>query len=265
MVEQNWNMMLALPEDRSAEFYLDVVGGQMQMREYNEYTNVLLFAQEKSGSNHVHELLCRTLGLRDHPTGFNRKNTYLYYPRVLAAKYIGANTISRSHTHNSMDVSRMIRNLDMRPLVLTRSLLDALVSRRDHVIRTEPGDDIHSEKEWVKYLRGSSEYQLDYVIERFANLHIEFYNSWDAYVGNVLRITWDEMVSDPVGMVDRVAEWLGLEVIEDVKKITEMIKASGGANFNRGIAGRGREEFNERQIAEIMRRADILGCTDIGE
>jgi len=253
---------MAIPDDRHDAFYLDALAGQLIMREYNEYTNVMLFAQEKSGSHHVHQLLQRALGLSDHPTGFNRKNTYLYYPRVLATKFLNRNTISRSHSHNSDDITKMIRNLGLRPLVLTRNLLDALVSRRDHVLRTEPGDDISSEKEWLRFLQGSKEYQLDYVIEKFATLHIEFYASWEAYSGDALYITWDDMVSDPVGLVAHVAEWLGLEVIENVEKITEMIKSAGGCNFNKGVAGRGREEFNERQIAEIMRRADILGCTD---
>ena len=257
---QNWDLAMAIPDGLKSAVERDVVVGQMLMKQYTEYTNVFLFGQPKSASNHVHELLGRALGLSDHPTGFASVNTYLYYPRVLATKFLQRNTISRSHQKNTLDVTKMIRNLDLHPLVLTRNLLDALASRRDHIKNTDPGQDIMSEKHWVRYLREDDEYQLDYTIQMYANMQIEFFTSWEAYSGDACRITWDDLVNDPVGMVDHVAEWLGLPVIEDVEKITENIRTIGGSNLNKGIAGRGREMFNDRQIEEIMRRADILGC-----
>jgi hypothetical protein len=114
----------------------------------------------------------------------------------------------------------------------------------------------------MKFIHGSNEYQLDYVIEKFAPGIIEFFVSWDAYSGDAFYITYDDVVNDVTGMADNLAEWLGLPIKEDAEKVAEKIRAAGGANFNKGVAGRGREEFNDRQIAEIMRKAEILGCTD---
>lgn len=262
MTQQDWNLRMTIPDDSYNAVWNDVVIGQTIVKRYTEYTNVFLFGQPKSASNHVHELLARALGLDDHPTGFNVVNTYLYYPRVLVTKFLDKNTISRSHQKNTEDVTRMIRNLDLRPLVLTRNLLDALAGRRDHIKNTQPGDDIASEKEWRRYLRGDDEHQLDYTIQKYANMHIEFFTSWEAYSGDALFITWDDMVEDAEGMVNYVAEWLGLPVTGDVQKITESIRTRGGANLNKGVPGRGRAEFNERQKKEIRRRADIMGCYD---
>jgi hypothetical protein len=239
-----------------------MVLGQVVMKQYTEFTNVFLFGQPKSASNHVHELLGRVLGLVDHPTGFTQINTYLYYPRVLATKFLQKNTISRSHQKNTSAITRMLRNLDLRPVVLTRNLLDALASRHEHIEGTDVDQDIMGEKQWRRYLRGNEEYQLDYTIQMYANMQIEFFTSWDAFSGDACFITWDDLVNDAVGMVDHVAEWLGLPVLEDVGKITDYIKAKGGSNLNKGIPGRGRKKFNDRQIAEIRRRADILGCDD---
>lgn len=259
---QDWNISLKMPPERGKEFADNILLGIVSMQIFNEYTNVLIFAQSKSGSFHTLLLLQLALGLTPHPVGFNATNDDLYYPRVLASKLLDKNTISKSHVPNSLAVSRMVRNLDMRSLVLTRCLLDSLVSRRDHVFNTNPGQDLYSEKEYNKFLRGSSEYQLDVTIEKFAARIIEFFISWEAYSGEVVRITYEDIISDPVDIVNKVANELGLEVIRDVEEIITLIKDSGGANLNKGIVGRGKELFNERQIEEVMRKADILGCTD---
>jgi len=259
---QDWDLAMAVPDALKVAVERDVIVGQMVMRRYTEFMNVFLFGQPKSASNHVHELLGRALGLSDHPTGFSQVNTFLYYPRVLATKFLQRNTISRSHQKNTMDVTRMIRNLDLHPLVLTRNLLDALASRCDHISGTDVDQDIMGEKRWRRFISGDKEFQLDYTIQMYANMQIEFFTSWEAYSGNALWITWDDLVNDPVGMVNYVAEWLGMPIIEDVQKITDFIKARGGSNLNKGIAGRGRDKFNDRQKEEIRHRADILGCDD---
>jgi hypothetical protein len=260
--EHNWNVFVALPNERYQEFFNEILLGQVLMKEYNEFVNLFLFAQPKSASHHTYILLQHVFGLFPHPVGFGRKSAQAYYPRVVASKFLAKNSISRSHAHNSLDLSMAIRNLGLKPLVLTRNLFDSLVSRRDHVFRTQPGDDIAVEKEWTKFVQGTSEYQLDYVIEKFAPSIIEFFNSWAAYSGDAFYITYDDIVNDVAGTVERLSEWLGLPVIEDAEKIAEKIRESGGANFNKGVAGRGRQQFNDRQIAEIMRKAEILGCTD---
>jgi hypothetical protein len=186
----------------------------------------------------------------------------LYYPRVLASKFLDKSSISRSHAPNDLYLSRIIRNLGLGVVVLTRNLFDSIVSRRDHIMKTDPGDDIKSEKRHMKFLQGSNEYQLDVTIEKFANEMIQFYTSWDAYSGDKVHITWKDMVEDAPGMVAHVADSLGLEVVQDVDKITAAIKTGGGANFNKGVAGRGRELLSDRQVEELIRRAEILGCTD---
>lgn len=259
---QDWNIYMQIPPDSYQEFFNSILLGQVSMQIFTDHTNVLLFAQPKSGSHHIHLLLQLALGLFPHPTGFCSTNKDSYYPRVLASKFLGKSTISRSHAPSDIYLSRVIRNLGMRPVVLTRNLFDSIVSRRDHIKRTDPGDDIKSAKLHSKFLQGCNEYQLDVTIEKFANEIIQFYTSWATYTGEVVRITWQEMVDDAPGMVARVAEALDLEIVEDVEKITASIKAGGGANFSKGIAGRGRELMNDRQIDELVRRADILGCTD---
>jgi hypothetical protein len=258
----NWALGFEVPGDLEMDFSKSICTGFLYWKVFTDYTNILFCAQEKSGSHHINLLLSMALGYHSHPIGYNQKGNKIYFPRVLAAKFLGKNTISRCHAPSDLDVTRLIRNLDLKPLVLTRNLLDALVSRCDHIKRTDVGDDIKSTTQFRKFYRGDNEYQLDIAIEMFANKFINFFTSWEAYNGELIHITYEEMVEDEIGLVNRVAETLGCEVVGDVEEISSEIKKAGGANFNKGVIGRGRELLNERQKKEIGRRADILGCDD---
>ena len=256
----DWGMSFSIPDDKYDKFYESVCIGQVGWKVFTGYDNILFCAQEKSGSHHVNLLLSLALGYESVPIGFNIKGNKIYYPRVLALKFMDRDTISRCHAANDLDVTAMIENLDLKPLVLTRNLLDGLVSRRDHVMRTNFGDDIKTKREFKKFYRGDDEYQMDVVIERYANMYIDFYTSWDAFTGDLIWITYADMVNDEVGMVGHVADELGCKIVNDVEKISAEIKRAGGANFNKGVIGRGAGVLNERQRGELRRRADILGC-----
>ena len=49
--------------------------------------NLLLCAQPKSASLHLHSMLSQSIGLEQHEVGFNFKGGLLYYPRLLAEMY----------------------------------------------------------------------------------------------------------------------------------------------------------------------------------
>jgi len=176
----DWSMVFTIPEDLRNYFFESVCGGLLYWQVSAEYNNILFCAQPKSASHHINRLLSHALGYYSFPIGYNHKGNELYYPRVLASKFMDKNTISRCHSPNNIDVTKLIRLLDLKPLVLTRNLLDGLVSRRDHVKRTDPGDDIKSVIEYDKFYRADNETQLDVVIEMYATQFIDFFTSWEA-------------------------------------------------------------------------------------
>jgi hypothetical protein len=226
-----------------------------------EYNNVLLCAQAKSGSLYLHYLLGDALGYERLEVGFDLTGGEVYYPRMLLAKYMDKNTISHCHESCGAHLIKIIGEIDLKPIVNTRNLLDTLVSRRDRLVDyVPPGTLPPSIKDKFPYL--DNEHQLDILIEMLANNYINFFTSWEAYQGDVMRISYEEMLADEVGLVKRVADWLGCGIVRDVEKMSREIKDSGGINFNKGIVGRGRKLFNDRQKEEIARRADILGCKD---
>jgi hypothetical protein len=216
-------------------------------------------ALPKSGSLHIYYLLSTAFGYDKIEVGFDLKGGRFYYPRMLSAKYVGKNTISHCHEPCNSSFIKIIEELDLKPIVNTRNLLDTLVSRRDRLTKFMPPSALSPDAA-DKFQHGDTEHQLDVVVELFAHEYITFFTSWETYKGDVLRTTYKEMVADEVGYVERVADWLGCGIILDVEKMVREIKEAGGINFNKGVSGRGRKLFNDRQKAEIRRRADILGC-----
>lgn len=239
------------------KFMQTVISGQMEYVIKTEYNNILMCAQPKSGSQHTYKIISRSLGYDSLEVGFNFKGGMFYYPRMFAIKYTYKNTISHCHAQLHHDMEYIVNGLDLRVLVHTRNLLDGLVSRRDRMFTFMP-----KMKSLEGFLSSGDERQLDVIVEMYANDYINFFTGWEQYEGDVMRTTYEEMVADEAGLVGRVADWLGADVIGDVEEISKDIKEAGGISFNKGIIGRGEKLFNDRQKEEIRRRADILGCTN---
>jgi len=255
---RDYNIDCMIPD--AQEFLEAMLFGTTEVK--TDYNNILMCALPKSGSQHTWQLISRSLGYDKSEVSFNIAAGTFYYPRMLAAKYSEKNTISHCHEPMKVRLARVIGELDLKPLIHTRNLLDTLVSRRDRLLKYYPPDLLPPEL-IEKFHSSDNEYQLDTVIEMFANEYISFVTGWGMYGDtDVMRTTYEEMLEDEVGLVERVADWLGCEVIDDVERISREIKEAGGINFNKGVSGRGRELFNDRQKVEILRKAVILGCTN---
>jgi hypothetical protein len=117
------------------------------------------------------------------------------------------------------------------------------------------------------FLNGSEEYQLDVAIELFADNYINFFVGWQQYCddANVRPIyaRYRELVKDEIGLVTQIAEGLGIPASQEkIAAVSTRIREAGGINYFKGVPGRGRQLFNERQIAELRRKAKMLGCRD---
>ena len=205
--------------------------------------------------------------LINHQIGFNRRDGYLYFPRLVAAKYQTGPTISHCHEVPTPNFLEIVENLDLRIIVLTRNLLDTLVSRKDMLIRDRWADRFLSYSAMEILVNESEEYQLDVIIDLFAHEFLNFYSSWHQKEikkrYSPIYITYDEIVEDDAALVGRIARELGVSLdLETVQNLASEIKSSGGINFSKGISGRGAESFTDKQIEKLTRLAKIYNCTD---
>jgi len=267
LVGRNWNLEFELPMDTEKDFYKTILIGDLNYPVTNNFTNILLCAQPKSASLYITQLLAQSFNFDNYQIGINNKGGTLYYPRLLAAKYSKHNTISHCHEDASQNLISMVVSKQFKVIVLTRNLLDALVSRRDMLIRDKHAPNFLSLEGMSKFLAGSDEYQLDVVIELFASQYINFFTSWkqkpiqDAV--NPVFGKFEELVTDEIGFVQRIANELNIEVAKSkIELISSKIRNAGGINFSTGTMGRGKKMMTESHIKTIRKKADVFNCTD---
>ena len=80
-------------------------------------------------------MLSFSLNLNSHWIGLDKGSGSLYFPRVLELKFFNKNSISHCHFPPDPKTIKILRNLNLKPLILSRNLLDSLVSRRDMLLR----------------------------------------------------------------------------------------------------------------------------------
>jgi hypothetical protein len=269
VIDRDWSLKLDVPHEQGTQFLEAALAGTVDVRIGGNHVNVLLCAQPKSAGLYLTQLLALCLDFKNHQIGFDRGGGPIYYPRLLAAKFAGTNTISHCHAAPTPVVLKMVRQLELRPIVLTRNLLDALVSRRDMLVRDGWAPEILSDSAVKSFLEADGECQIDVIIELFADQYINFCAGWDALRGHPnlepIHITYEQMLEDEVGLVSRLGRLLGQPVsMEKIRGVSQEIREAGGINFNVGQQGRGRALMTGRQIETLRRKARILGCSDVG-
>jgi hypothetical protein len=264
---RNWNLNITVPPDHMPSFMNACICGINNLQVKTPFKNVIFCAQPKSASLYIIELLARSLNFTNHQIGFNLSGGSVYFPRLLAAKFVNGNTISHCHESANPNMIDFIKKLDLIPIVLYRNLLDTLVSRRDMLIKDKWAPNMCSQKAIASFLAATEECQFDMIINLFAVEFINFYTSWVAAAaeGTVrpLFISYEEMMENKQLFVRRVADFLGEAYDERlVEKAVEDIDRQGGINFNKGIHGRGRLLLNARQKKRLLSFAAQYGCND---
>ena len=270
ITRRDWTLQVNIPAAHADPVMRSCLAGTVDLTLRGPHTNVLLCALPKSASLHVTQLLALSLGLKNHPVGFGNRGGRAYYPRLLLAKYQDAPTVS--HCHNPPDpfTKQAVERLGLRPVVLTRNLLDALVSRRDMTVQARQASGMLSPKAFARFLDSSSDEQLDITIDLYGPTYINFAAAWFDHRNdptlNPVFATFEEMKRDEVAMVLRIAAELGLPCERDrVVEASTRIKEAGGVHLSpkgKGRAGRGREQLSAAHLERLRKMALGFGCDD---
>lgn len=263
-LRRNWNVVFEVPPAEQAKMLESVFEGTLDYVPSGDgKVHVLLCAQPKSASLYFIELLALSLGFTNHQIGFGRAGGAIYYPRLIAACFSNANTVSHCHSTPEPEVRALISNLGLQVVVLTRNLFDALVSRRDMLLKDGWAREMLSSRAIDKLAASSDEQVLDMIIDLYASSYANFAASWRQWADQIeptpIFVTYDNVVNDPCAVIRQIAERLNLSISEQqVEQARSRITAAGGVNFNRGMPGRGCENFSPPQIERIMRLAQRL-------
>ena len=214
--------------------------------------NVFIACFPKSGSTHLSEVLCRITGFPHIGAVqfYGQSEQDLYEPalRVLET----TSSVTQQHVKGTATNVMLMQRYGIRPIVLVRDVLDALVSLHDHFEResTEtPVGFVHRE-----YRSMSFEERLSFLVHLHLPWYLHFLMSWREAAERleVLWTSYEEIFADQAAGVRRILDFYGLKVEEE--EIRRGIEAAGrGRRFNVGVSGRGREMLTA-ECQEAARR-----------
>jgi len=227
--------------------------------------NLLLCAQPKSASLHLHSMLSQAIDLEQHEVGFNFKGGLLYYPRLLAAKFLRKNTISHCHETPNGNLLEMVSEFDLKVIVLYRNLADALISRLEMLCRDQYCYELLNPAAVRAFVAASPEKQRDTIIELFCGSYLNFYTAWKnvekANTHPLLFINYEEVRDNPMEVINELSKWA--KVPRRTKQGEEKLRYNAmRINFNKGVSGRGRQLFNSCQQNRIRMLAEMYQLQD---
>ena len=266
--QRDWSIDLNVPPEETQEFVSTILDGVVKPARKTPHINVLLAAQPKSASLYLVDLLAMSLSIRNHQIGFNHGSGLLYYPRFHAAKYLPYNTISHCHAPAIQRTIDLIKTHDFHPIVSIRTLPDALISRRDMLVRDCTCGEIASAKGMQRFLGSNPDDQMNTVIDVFAPVYLNFFQSWKAAEeSGELKPIWidynRDILGDHVTLVERIAEALGLPFDRShTELVIESLRVNGGINFHKGVPGRGIAAMNGYHLDRLRSLANLYGCED---
>ncbi len=174
----------------------------------------------------------------------------------------GSHLVAQQHVRLNAHTAAVCERFGIRSVVLTRNLMDCLVSLGDHWDREScVGPNGYWTPELVREMEGSSISRLHAITLTAAPWYVSFYLSWyhwrDAWLAATrpLFVRYEEFFADPERGLTALASQLGIPASGD--QIAAALANGGQSRFKRGVSGRGAEAFRQDPRAYAALR-DLL-------
>ncbi len=169
-----------------------------------------------------------------------------------------AGYVAQMHLRYSEPSGNLMKEYDIRPIVLVRNIFDIVVSVRDHyrnqavfMSMAYVNDDM---KEWP------DERLHDFIAEMVVPWYINFFMCWQE-CDEKLLISYEQVMADKQAAVRKIVDYMDLEIPEG--GIEKAFETSGKANTrkNAGVSGRG-SELSDEVVEKIRYKASLYPDTD---
>lgn len=222
----------------------------------DDQPKLLLACMPKSGSTWLTSVLEERLALAP-LRGYLEadRNEQEIDPTVMFQAWGRRVLFVQQHVRYSRILLQICRAFSTKIVVLTRRLDDVVVSLRDHVEGESPEVSMfYTESNWFK--EKSQSKQLDFIIDHAMPWYFNFFLGWqravEEYRGQILMVSYEDLIRDPVSTVERIASFYGTPLqgltLSDVDK-------KDGVRFNQGRVGRGKEVLTVKQQARLRKLA----------
>jgi uncharacterized membrane protein YkvA (DUF1232 family) len=200
--------------------------------------HILIACMPKSGSTFLTNVIAELPGFRraELTPVYGRREQEL--DEFCLQQVDRSDFVAQNHVRNSEWTAMMCRDYGLTPVVLVRSLLDVIVSLRDH-IRKES-------HVWPIFFAGARHAQMDdagleLMIARLAlPWYMNFYMGWRE-APDALVIAYEDLAEAPAPVIAKVMAFCGAPAApEAIEAAIVRVRADGPNRFNVGQAGRGR-------------------------
>jgi len=204
-----------------------------------EKTHILVTCFQKSGSTYLARLLREI-------TGFCRARLCQFYGnneqdicQFRIKKFYRVNSVTQQHIKGTDNNIALMKKHYFKPVVLTRNILDVLMSLHDHIEiedHRSPTGYVHKE-----YFEMNKEEKLMYLIRIHLPWYFNFFISWQeaSQTMDVLWISYEELFSNQCKTVQKILDFYGISAsTNQIKSAISAIKTKN-TRLNVGKSGRG--------------------------
>jgi Protein of unknown function (DUF1232)/Sulfotransferase domain len=200
-------------------------------------SHILVACMPKSGSTFLTDVIAALPGFRRAVLvpAYGRREQEL--DEFCLRQFDRFDFVAQNHVHFSDWTAEMCGDYGLAPIVLVRSLLDVIVSLRDHLRNDGPVSPIYFVEPHHAALDDA---QLELMIARLAlPWYINFYMSW-RQAPDAMMIQYEDLTAHPREVIGKVLAFSGAVVTPaEVDAAIAQVRGAGASRFNVGRAGRG--------------------------
>lgn len=207
----------------------------------------------KSGSTLFQKIMIEATGFFPHKLCANFRQEQ----NILEAKLLdglGFSSVSCHHTRAFASNVDLLSGFDIRPIVLTRNVFDAIVSFRDHVVADFQETAIFNRPPHFADL--DPEGQYDTIIDLVGPWYLGFVSEWQSAAIEKIFVDYDDLIESPISVTATCLQFLDLTVSPPrLEAAVVDALAAGETRLNVGRKGRGDSALSEDQKTRIRRLA----------
>jgi len=226
---------------------------------------IVIAAAPKTASTFLANLLAHLMGYRlvNLCYSFVHNEHDLYPPNLLANNSLGA--VSQLHMKGTVPNANLMRFFGIKPIIMVRNFYDIVASLFDQLRDYDYArSGNHFSFAWTDahFLELADSTKLDFIVDTMLPWYINFYVSWSTLIKekaiDAIWVSYDDVVGDTLGTVERILSFLAIRVEADWLKIAcDAVIADRKRlpKFNKGVSGRGDQLLSQEQKARIQRMA----------
>jgi hypothetical protein len=226
--------------------------------------HVLIACMPKSASSFLIDAVAGMKGIRHGSLAWSYGGREQTLDVVQLARIDHRSYVAQQHVRYSGDVGEFITEFNLTPVVLTRNVFDVVASFRDHIRSLEPGDELMLAPLTPSHAKMPDAALEDLIADLIMPWYINFYASWSGVES--LRVTYDQVRSDPADVVRRICQRAGIAHDEGAIAAAVESARAKAKRFNKGVSGRGAalSPYARERIASFARHYPAVDFSEIG-